>query len=79
MNFDFRTAGLPLVMIDGDIPAIGAIDMKILQMYQSGLDGANINNYLFNRNNQGLGLDLGFNYHLNDKVLLEFSVLTWIY
>ena len=30
MNFDFRTAGLPLVMIDGDIPAIGAIDMKIL-------------------------------------------------
>ena len=76
MNFDFRTAGLPLVMIDGDIPAIGAIDMNdSAMMYQSGLDGANINNYLFNRNNQGLGLDLGFNYHLNDKVLLEFSVL----
>jgi hypothetical protein len=30
---------------------------------------------LFNRNNKGLGIDLGFNYHLNDKVLLEASVL----
>ena len=44
-------------------------------MQQSGLDQNIISNYLFNRNNQGLGLDLGFNYHLNDKVLLEFSVL----
>ena len=78
MNFDFRTSGLPLVLIDGDslLPAIGAIDMNdSAMMYQSGLDGANINNYLFNRNNQGLGLDFGFNYHVNDKFLLEFSVL----
>ena len=77
MNFDFRTSGLP-VLIDGDssLPAIGAIDMNdSAMMYQSGLDGANINNYLFNRNNQGLGLDFGFNYHVNDKFLLEFSVL----
>ena len=76
MNFDFRTAGLPLVMIDGYIPAIGAIDTgDSLMMQQSGLDQNFISNYLFNRNNKGLGLDLGFNYHLNDKVLLEFSVL----
>jgi hypothetical protein len=76
MNFDFRTAGLPLVMIDGDIPAIGAIDTgDSLMMQQSGLDQNFISNYLFNRNNKGLGIDLGFNYHLNDKVLLEFSVL----
>lgn len=78
MNFDFRTAGLPLVLIDGDssLPAIGAIDLNdSTMMYQSGLDGSNINNYLFNRNNQGLGIDFGFNYHINDKFLLEFSVL----
>ena len=78
MNFDFRTAGLPLVLIDGDssLPAIGAIDLNdSSMMYQSGLDGSNINNYLFNRNNQGLGIDFGFNYHVNDKFLLEFSVL----
>ena len=78
MNFDFRTAGLPLVLIDGDssLPAIGAIDLNdSAMMYQSGLDGSNINNYLFNRNNQGLGIDFGFNYHVNDKFLLEFSVL----
>ena len=78
MNFDFRTAGLPLVLIDGDssLPAIGAIDLNDSAiMYQSGLDGSNINNYLFNRNNQGLGIDFGFNYHVNDKFLLEFSVL----
>ena len=78
MNFDFRTAGLPLVLIDGDssLPALGAIDLNdSAMMYQSGLDGSNINNYLFNRNNQGLGIDFGFNYHVNDKFLLEFSVL----
>ena len=76
MNFDFRTAGLPMVMIDGDIPSIGAINTdSSLMMEQAGLDGTNINNYLFNRNNHGLGLDFGFNYHLNDKVLLEASVL----
>ena len=76
MSFDFRTAGLPLVMVDGDIPTIGAIDTgDSLQMQQSGLDENYINNYLFNRNNRGLGIDLGFNYHVNDKLLLEFSVL----
>ena len=76
MSFDFRTAGLPLVMVDGDIPTIGAIDTEdSLQMQQSGLDQNYINNYLFNRNNRGLGIDLGFNYHVNDKLLLEFSVL----
>tara|TARA_B100000963_G_scaffold47107_1_gene35392 strand:+ start:123 stop:1931 length:1809 start_codon:yes stop_codon:yes gene_type:complete len=76
MNFDFRTAGLPLVLIDDSIPCVGAIDMNDTAMVQaSGLDGNFLSNYMFGRNNTGLGLDLGFNYHLNDKLLLEFSVL----
>ena len=76
MNFDFRTAGLPLVLIDDSIPCVGAIDMNDTAMVQaSGLDGNFLSNYMFGRNNNGLGIDLGFNYHLNDKLLLEFSVL----
>ena len=76
MNFDFRTAGLPLVLIDDSIPCVGAIDMNDTAMVQaSGLDGNFLSNYIFGRNNNGLGIDLGFNYHLNDKLLLEFSVL----
>ena len=30
---------------------------------------------LFGRQNNGVGIDLGFNYHVNDKLLLEASVL----
>ena len=76
MNFDFRTAGLPLVLIDDSIPCVGAIDMNDTAMVQaSGLDGNFLSNYMFGRNNNGLGIDLGFNYHVNDKLLLEFSVL----
>ncbi len=76
MNFDFRTAGLPLVMIDDSIPCIGGIDMNDTAMVQAaGLDGNFLSNYLFGRNNNGLGIDFGFNYHLSDKLLLELSVL----
>ena len=76
MNFDFRTAGLPLVMIDDTIPCIGAIDLNdTAMMQQAGLDANFMSNYLFGRKNNGLGLDLGFNYHVNDKLLLEASVL----
>lgn len=76
MAFDFRTSGLPQVMVDGDIPAIGGLNTNdSLIMQQSGFSDGYINNYLFNRNNRGLGIDLGFNYHLSDKLLLEASVL----
>ena len=76
MAFDFRTSGLPQVMVDGDIPAIGGLNTNdSLAMQQSGFSEGYINNYLFNRNNRGLGLDLGFNYHVSDKLLLEASVL----
>ena len=63
-------------MVDGDIPAIGGLNTNdSLAMQQSGFSEGYINNYLFNRNNRGLGLDLGFNYHVSDKLLLEASVL----
>ena len=76
MAFDFRTSGLPQVMIDGDIPAIGGLDTKDSSaMQQSGFSPGYINNYLFNRKNSGLAIDLGFNYHVSDKLLLEASVL----
>jgi hypothetical protein len=76
MAFDFRTSGLPQVMIDGDIPAIGGLNTKDSSvMQQSGFSPGYINNYLFNRKNRGLAIDLGFNYHLTDKLLLEASVL----
>ena len=76
MAFDFRTSGLPQVMIDGDIPVIGGLDTKDSSaMQQSGFSPGYINNYLFNRKNNGLAIDLGFNYHINDKLLLEASVL----
>ena len=62
-------------MIDDSIPCIGGIDMNdSAEVQASGLDGNFLSNYMFGRNN-GLGIDLGFNYHLNDKLLLEFSVL----
>ena len=51
--------GLPQVMVDGDIPAIGGLNTNdSLAMQQSGFSEGYINNYLFNRNNRGLGLDL---------------------
>ena len=76
MNFDFRTAGLPKMWIDDTVPCIGAIDTDDdVMMQEAGLDAGSISNYLFGRKNNGLGVDLGFNYHLNDKLLLEASVL----
>ena len=37
MAFDFRTSGLPQVMVDGDIPAIGGLNTNdSLAMQQSG-------------------------------------------
>jgi hypothetical protein len=76
MNFDFRTAGLPKMWIDDTVPCIGAIDTDDdVMMQEAGLDAGSISNYLFGRKNNGLGVDLGFNYHLNDKLMLEGSVL----
>ena len=76
MNFDLRSSGLPLLMINDTTKSIGAIDTDDDDMMaQAGFSSGNINNYMFNRKNTGLGIDLGFNYHLNDKVLLEFSAL----
>ena len=76
MAFDFRTSGLPQVMVGGDIPAIGGLNTNdSIAIQQSGFSEGYINNYLFNRNNRGLGIDLGFNYHVSDKLLLEASVL----
>ena len=76
MAFDFRTSGLPQVMVDGDIPVIGGLNTNdSISMQQSGFSPGYINNYLFNRNNRGLGIDFGFNYHISDKLLLEASVL----
>ena len=70
MNFDFRTAGLPKIWIDDTVPCIGAIDTADAQMMkEAGLDPSSISNYLFGRKNNGLGIDLGFNYHVNDKLL----------
>tara|TARA_B110000027_G_scaffold69757_1_gene74591 strand:+ start:374 stop:2152 length:1779 start_codon:yes stop_codon:yes gene_type:complete len=76
MAFDFRTSGLPQIMVDGDIPVIGGLNTNdSIAMQQSGFSPGYINNYLFNRNNRGLGVDFGFNYHISDKLLLEASVL----
>ena len=77
MAFNFRTSGLPQVLLDdGNIPVIGGLntnDSSVMQ--ESGFSPGYINNYLFNRKNRGVGIDFGFNYHLNDKFLLEASVL----
>lgn len=76
MNFEFQSAGLPLVVFDDSINAIGAIDTADNDMMtQAGFTEGNISNYLFGRQNNGVGLDFGFNYHVNDKLLLEASVL----
>ena len=76
MNLDFKTAGLPLVMIDDSVPCIGALYTDSTEMMQqAGLAGGYVNNYLFGRKNNGVGIDFGFNYHLNDKLLIEASVL----
>ena len=75
MNFEFQSAGLPLVIFDDSINAIGAIDTTQSMMTQAGFTDGNISNYLFGRQNNGVGIDLGFNYHVNDKLLLEASVL----
>ena len=73
MNFDVRTSGLPVVNLGDGFSAIGAIDSTNEEL--AGLGFENINNYFFGRKNTGAAVDLGFNYHLNDKVLLEASVL----
>jgi hypothetical protein len=73
MNFDVRTSGLPVVAIGDSLLGIGAIDESNQDL--AGFSSGNINNYLFGRKNTGGAIDLGFNYHLNDKVLLEASVL----
>jgi hypothetical protein len=76
MNFEFQSAGLPLVLFDDTSNAIGAINTSDDDMMtQAGFSDGNISNYLFGRQNNGVGLDFGFNYHLNDKLLLEGSVL----
>ncbi|MDG2343404.1 MAG: DUF5723 family protein [Flavobacteriales bacterium] len=76
MNFEFQSAGLPLVVFDDTSNAIGAINTDDDDMMtQAGLSSGNLSNYMFGRQNNGLGLDFGFNYHLNDKLLLEASVL----
>jgi hypothetical protein len=73
MNFDFRTSGFPVVPIGDDLLGIGAIDSSNEE--RAGLAPGSIKNYLLGRKNAGAGIDLGFNYHLNDKLLLEASVL----
>jgi hypothetical protein len=73
MNFDIRTSGFPVVNLGEGFNAIGAIDSTNEDL--AGLTSGNINNYLFGRKNNGAAIDLGFNYHLNDKILLEGSVL----
>ena len=76
MNFEFQSAGLPLVVFDDTSNAIGAINTDDDDMMmQAGLSSGNLSNYMFGRQNNGVGLDLGFNYHVNDKLLLEASVL----
>jgi hypothetical protein len=76
MNFEFQSAGLPLVLFDDTSSAIGAIDTSDNDMMtQAGFTDGNISNYLFGRQNNGVGLDFGFNYHVSDKLLLEASVL----
>jgi hypothetical protein len=76
MSFDLKTSGIPGGALDDGTRILGAIDIDdSLMLTQAGLDGQNIKNYLFNRKNTGMGIDLGFNYHLNDKILLEASVL----
>ena len=76
MNFEFQSAGLPLVVFDDTSNAIGAINTDDEDMMmQAGLSSGNLSNYMFGRQNNGVGLDLGFNYHVNDKLLLEASVL----
>ena len=73
MNFDIRTSGLPVINLGDGFRTIGAIDSTNKDL--AGFTSGNINNYLFGRNNTGAAIDLGFNYHLNDKILLEASVL----
>ena len=73
MNFDIRTSGFQVVNLGEGFNAIGAIDSTNEDL--AGLTSGNINNYLFGRKNNGAAIDLGFNYHLNDKILLEGSVL----
>ena len=67
---------MPLVLFDDTSSAIGAIDTSNNDMMtQAGFTDGNISNYLFGRQNNGVGLDFGFNYHVSDKLLLEASVL----
>jgi len=76
MNFEFRTSGLPLLMIDDSTEGIGAIDVSNSEMNQdAGFEQGFYNNYFFRRKNRGVGIDIGFNYHINDKLLLEGSLL----
>lgn len=76
MTFEFRTSGLPLLMIDDSTKGIGAIDMSSNEINQeAGFEQGFYNNYYFGRKNRGVGIDIGFNYHINDKLLLEGSLL----
>jgi hypothetical protein len=60
----------------GTDTAIGGLNTDDTQeMERAGFAEGSIRNYLFNRNNKGVGIDFGFNYRLSDKLLLEGSIL----
>ena len=75
VSLDFRSAGLPMVTFGTDT-AIGGLNTDDTdEMERAGFAEGSIRNYLFNRNNKGVGIDFGFNYRLSDKLLLEGSIL----
>jgi hypothetical protein len=75
VSLDFRSSGIPMVMLGSDT-AIGGLNTDDSdEMERAGFTEGSIRNYLFNRNNKGVGIDFGFNYRLSDKILLEGSIL----
>ena len=75
VSLDFRSSGIPMVMLGSDT-AIGGLNTDDSdEMERAGFAEGSIRNYLFNRNNKGVGIDFGFNYRLSDKILLEGSIL----
>ena len=80
MNFDLRSSGLPLAMIDntslGRKKALGGIDIdEDDMMAQAGFSSGNINNNMFNTRNTGLGIK---DYTTIFKKILGLRKIIWL-
>lgn len=68
-SMDIRTSGLPIRVVTN---ADGSISVQDEELEVANGDVAG---YMFKRNNHGLGLDLGGNYQMNDKLSLNASIV----